>query len=310
MKQTPFGHIVGQDKLKNRLQFYLDCFAQGEVVPNLALIAPKGTGKTTAAEAMGVELHRISGMQKNCHVINCSTLKGVGAFVNQIVIPLLVDKQATLILDEASELPKAVTFFMLSMLQPNLQNRNHVIYDDYHFDIDFRQHTFILATSEAQSVFDALMDRCTRIELEEYCITDIQQIIAKQKVDIADATLAKVASVCRGNARSAVAIAKEVGRYQTAHPGKFNDKAWAQLSEILGLLPLGLSNMELTLLKALRNRPDGTSLTRLGACLGMTKESVQRDLELYPQKLGLMEITTGGRVLSPNGQKYLKALGL
>jgi Holliday junction resolvasome RuvABC ATP-dependent DNA helicase subunit len=146
--------------------------------------------------------------------------------------------------------------------------------------------------------------------LEEYTCDDIAKIILKQGVKITDDALPKVSSVCRGNARSAVEISQEIARYQHAHPGVLTSKGWNLLCGIIGYLPLGLSNIELTLLKVLKDRPDGTSLTRIGACLGMTREAVQKDLELFPAKLGLIEITTGGRVLTPKGQQYLKELGV
>ena len=302
-----FDHIIGQDKPKSRLDFYLKCFGSGEIIPNLLLIAPKGCGKTTLASAMGVELHRRTNGEKGCHIINCSTIKNVGGFVNQIMIPLLVDKHVTLILDEASELPKDVTMFLLSCLEPGRQV-NHVVHDDYHIEVDIKRHTFILATSEGDKVFPPLKDRCTRVELEEYTPDHIAQIIKLQGMKITDDVLKSVAKVCRGNARQAVSLAQEVKRYQKMNGGTFSQTHWKELCEIVGILPLGLSEMELSLLKVLKDRPDGTSLTRIGACMGMSKTAIQADLELYPAKMGLLEITTTGRVLTPKGQAYLKEL--
>lgn len=300
-----FDTMIGQDKAKARLDFYLECFSGGGIIPNVLLVAPKGVGKTKIASLFGMELHRRTNGEKGCHIINCSTIKNVGGFVNQIIIPLLVDKHVTLILDEASELPKDVTMFLLSCLEPGRQV-NNVVHDDYHIEIDFARHTFVLATSEGDKVFPPLKDRCTRVELEEYSPEHIAKIIKLQGIQIVDDVLKSVAKVCRGNARQAVSLAQEVKRYQKMRGGMFTKAHWQELCEIVGILPLGLSEMELSLLRVLKDRPEGTSLTRIGACLGLSKTSIQADLELYPAKMGLLEITTTGRVLTPKGQAYLK----
>jgi Holliday junction resolvasome RuvABC ATP-dependent DNA helicase subunit len=153
-----------------------------------------------------------------------------------------------------------------------------------------------------------LKDRCTRVELEEYSPEHIAKIIKLQGITIVDDVLKSVAKVCRGNARQAVSLAQEVKRYQKMKGGTFSHQHWKELCGIVGILPLGLSEMELSLLRVLKDRPDGTSLTRIGACMGLSKTSIQADLELYPAKLGLIEITTAGRVLTPKGQEYLKGL--
>ena len=55
--------------------------------------------------------------------INCSTIKNVKQFFNQLVIPFMQDRDATILFDECSEIPKDVSMALLTILNPNAENR-------------------------------------------------------------------------------------------------------------------------------------------------------------------------------------------
>jgi Holliday junction resolvasome RuvABC ATP-dependent DNA helicase subunit len=88
---------------------------------------------------------------------------------------------------------------------------------------------------------------------------------------------------------------------------KFNLDHWNELKHALGILPLGLSRIELQILRALGEKKE-SSLTNLSAKTGLTAQCIRQDFELYIQKHNLMEINTGGRSLTSVGHKYLKDL--
>ena len=76
---------------------------------------------------------------------------------------------------------------------------------------------------------------------------------------------------------------------------------------VLGILPLGLENTELHVLKILKER--GTcSLTNLSAVTGLSPNSIRSEFEMYLLKHGLMEVAQGGRKLTQRGMDYLKSL--
>ena len=85
----------------------------------------------------------------------------------------------------------------------------------------------------------------------------------------------------------------------------FTKKDWVVLKDKLSILPLGLSVIELQILRILREKKE-SSLTRLSAKTGLTKGCLQRDFEIYLQKHDLMQISTNGRELTSKGQDYLK----
>lgn len=327
MNDTLFKNIVGQEKPKKELRFYLDAYMQTHIVPNMIFVAPKGQGKTTLARefAKGLiqfdeEGHIIMSPSKTNPTefkpkrkafveVNCSTLKNVKQFINGLIIPYVQDKDVTLLFDEASEIPKDVTMALLTILAPNPENRTSFSYDEYTCDFDFRRQTFIFATSEAHKLFHALVDRLERISLEDYTLEHLAAIVQKglPEVECFDNVLMQVATVLRGNARAAQKMASKIIAF-LRNRKTFYIEDWHQLRDCLSIYPLGLNSLEIQILHYLAQNAEGTSLTALSAKTGMSRESLQKDAELYLQKHSLMEITTGGRIITAKGLEYLRAL--
>jgi len=309
-----FDGIIGQKGAKKKISFYLKGYNASKILPHIMFVAPKGCGKTMLAKATGRNLVSTedSTKPKTFLEINCSTIKNIKQFFNQIVIPHVHQKEVTILLDECSELPRDVSMALLSILNPNSDNRNEFSFEDYTIDFDFRRHSFLFATTEAQQVFHALMDRCERIDLEEYSYSELGRILRlnldKYEMTIEDSLLKEIAPILRGNARAAQKMGNSIRIYlEGEHKKHFDKKDWETLQDALSILPLGLSPIELQILRALGEKKDN-SLTYLAAKTGLTKACVQRDFELYLQKHNLMEISTAGRNLTEKGHLYLKKL--
>jgi len=165
----------------------------------------------------------------------------------------------------------------------------------------------LFATTEPQKVFHALLDRLERIDLEEYSAPQLAQIVQRstKEVTYTGNVLEQISSVLRGNARAAHKTAEKVLMYlrKKTH---FSEKDWNELRSILGINPLGVNATELQILRYLSKSTEGMSLTCLSAKTGMTRESLQKDCEIYLQKMGLMEIATTGRRITAKGLQYLK----
>tara|TARA_Y100001937_G_scaffold54357_1_gene75000 strand:- start:111 stop:1073 length:963 start_codon:yes stop_codon:yes gene_type:complete len=305
---TTFPDIIGQESAKRVLDFHIGGFKATKVMPHLMFVAPKGCGKTTLAKAVARTLKGIDDA-KRYFEINCSTIKNVKQFFNQLVIPLMQDRDATILFDEASEIPKDVSMAMLTILNPNAENMTSFSFEDYTVDFDFSRLSFMFATTETQSVFHALMDRLERVDLEEYSIDEMGQIVALNlDLDIEPKTLRDIAGVLRGNARAAQKMAHKIVSYSKQNSVKrFGTTHWQDLSKILNIFPLGLNVTEIQLLRILKDNKD-CSLTNLSAKTGISKQAVQRDFEIYLQKHSLMEITTAGRNITAKGLDYLKLL--
>lgn len=305
------------------MRFYLDSYMQTRLVPNMMIVAPKGQGKTTLAREFAkglIKFDNESGLveinpatnqprRKAFVEVNCSTLKSVKQFINGLVIPYVQDKDVTLLFDEASEIPHQVSMALLTILNPNPENRTTFAMEEYVCDFDFRRQTFIFATSEPNKVFHALIDRLERLDLQEYTPNHLAQILqlGTKEVEYEDGVLLDIASVLRGNARAAQKMANKIVSYLKGEKLFFKED-WDKLKDTLSILPLGLNPMELQILRILAMNGDGTSLTCLSAKTGLTRTALQQDSELYLMKHNLLSVEVVGRQITAKGLEYLKAL--
>ena len=306
-KTEYFPTVVGQDRAKRKLSYLLDNWKSSNIMDNLMFVAPRGCGKTMLATLLATAMKTIKN-NKIGRIVNCASIKNLNQFINGTIIPYVHDKDCTILLDEASELPRDVEMALLTILNPNPENRNTFSYEDYTINFDFRRQTFLLATTEAHKVFHALMDRLNRVDLEEYKSDHLAEIISRNLVNakFEPDVLEEISTVLRGNARQAQRMANQIRNHLIKKKSKkFTRKDWEWMQYNLGIRPLGLNENEILCLRALGEKK-ASSLTCISAKLGMSKEVIQRDIELYLQKLNLMEVSTDGRSITPSGQKYLK----
>tara|TARA_Y100000310_G_scaffold324001_1_gene385233 strand:- start:1787 stop:2761 length:975 start_codon:yes stop_codon:yes gene_type:complete len=309
MSETYFPNIIGQETVKKALGFYIEGYQKTKVIPHLMFTAPRGCGKTTMATAMAKNLTK-NGAIKPLITLNCSTIKSLKQFFNMIVIPHMVDTDATVLFDECSELPKDVTMALLTITNPNPRNRNEFSYEDYNVTFDYRRLSFMFATTEGQSIFHALMDRMERIDLEEYKLDELGKIVLMglEGYTVDPKTLEIISTVLRGNARAGQKMAMKMRLLLDSKSRKhFGRMDWDDLLDKLGILPLGLSVQELNLMRYMA-RKKATRLTELAAITGLSKGAIQKDYEMYLSKMGLMEIQPEGRSLTTKGLEYLNEL--
>ena len=305
MAKENYSEIVGQEKTKAKLNFLLEGFEQTKIMPHLLFVAPRGCGKTMIAQ----ETAKIMNRQKNV-IVNCSTIKNVKSFFNQIMLPYVYDKDTTIIFDEASELPRDVTMALLTILNPNTNNQNEFTFEDGTYTFRFNQNSFIFCTTEAQKIFHALADRLYRIYMEDYSYVSLGKIIQKNlksktqfvELDVID----EVASVCRGNARQAQSLANQISSYLVSKKSnKLTSGGWSEIKGKLSIYPLGLSEIELNIIKILKEYGE-VRLTNLSAKTNLTKDMLQKNVEMYLMRNNLIEIRPTGRALTKKGHDYHK----
>lgn len=306
-----FPSVVGQEKAKARLGFYLEKHPHSHFVPNILFVAPKGCGKTLMAKAFAQNLLSFEKdhVPKDYIEINCAQIKNAKHFFNSVVTPYVLGKEVTILFDEASELPEDVQMILLSILNPNQEKLNTFTFEDSTFEFNFYLQTFLFATTEAQEINGALLDRLIRVDLEPYSFANLAEILSMklQGVTFEDGLLEKIAPVLRGNGRQAQLMANDIRSYLDAKSSEnFSMADWDSFKCSLGLNPLGLNAIEIQILKVLKGTTH-CSLTNLAAITGLTRECIQKDFEMYLQKLGLMEIRpVKGRSLSVKGREYVK----
>lgn len=302
-----FNDIIGQEGVKKKLGFFIDCYKRNGVSPHLFFVAPKGCGKTMFAIQYGKEMEIVN-PEKKVRLVNCSSIKGMKGFFDSIVIPHISDKDVTFIFDEASELPKDVTMALLTILNPNPQNSTTFSYLDYTAEFDFKRQTFIFCTSEGHKVFHALVDRLTRVDLESYSVGDLGEVLCKAvpNVSFEKKLLNTVAETLRGNPRQATKMGNNIKNF-LGDSKDFTPKEWESLRGSLNIMPYGVNENELALLRILRERTQAT-LTALAATTGMTRSAIQRDVETYLLRLNMIRVEVGGRQLTQKGLEFVRVV--
>jgi Holliday junction resolvasome RuvABC ATP-dependent DNA helicase subunit len=308
-----FDEMIGQSKTKSVLGFYIDAFEKTEILPHMFIVGQRGQGKTMLATQVAKNLRSKSlGKVKPMLTINCSTLKNVRQFIEDIVLQYVRDQHITLFFDEVHEMPVPIQTCLLTVLNPNKHNMNTLRFEDYHIEFDFTKVSFIFATTDPQRVITPLKDRCRMIHMEEYQYDELGEIVKNNSEDLEfdEETLRDIASVCRGNARNATLMAKDnILQFARRHNVSYIDmNIWNRIKGVLGILPLGLENTELQILKVLKER-NICSLTNISAVTGLSTQALRAEFELYPLKHNLMEIAQGGRRLTKQGREYLEAIG-
>ena len=305
MSQENYSEIIGQDKVKKKLNFLLEGYKKTKILPHLLFVAPRGCGKTLIAQKTADIMKRDKTI-----LVNCSTIKNVKQFLNQIMLPYVYNKDAVIIFDEASELPRDVTMALLTILNPNQNNSNEFTFDEGTYSFHFNLNSFVFCTTEAQKMFHALLDRLYRVDLEDYSYIDLGKIInsnLKLKDQfISEEIINEVASVCRGNARQAQSMANQISSYLASKKSnELTRTGWNEIKDSLSIYPLGLTELELNVLKILKEHGE-VRLTNLSAKTNLTKDMLQRNVELYLIRHSLIEVRPTGRALTKKGHEYHK----
>jgi Holliday junction resolvasome RuvABC ATP-dependent DNA helicase subunit len=111
--------------------------------------------------------------------------------------------------------------------------------------------------------------------------------------------------ILRGNARSAVKVAELVNTYCVRFDkDTFDEKDFFELCKLTNILPYGIMSNELSILRELNAR-GSCSLQMLASATGLSRTTIQKDIEGFMLKNGYMRID-GQRKITTFGQKVLK----
>lgn len=310
MKQDHFKDMIGQTAVKRLLsEELIPAHHGGCPLPHILLIAPKGCGKTEMARCIARSLGKAG------KIYNSGGIKNADQFFENIVIEKLHDQDFTAVFDECHLLPKKVQGLLLTMLNPNKEKGNMVTHGDYEAWIDFRRQSFVFATTDPQLVDKALKDRCKVIELEEYMQDEIADIVALHCDAVSDRSLLlDIASVCRGNARSAVTLSEDLARFLAKKKvmgedhSVFDATDWGKFKFNYSILPLGISRKEMQVLKLIHEE-QVISLGDIAFRVGDPPSVVRLETEAYLRKRELICIDDQSkRLLTAKGKLVMDNL--
>jgi Holliday junction resolvasome RuvABC ATP-dependent DNA helicase subunit len=299
---APLANIIGQTEVVKKLTFFVDSHSATTCFPTMIFSGSQGLGKTymaqRVAEALGRELI----------TINCGTIKTAEQFIEGVLIGRVAGSNPkTLLLDEAHELTDDVTTILLTLLNPNLDNKNILTYKNWNLEYDLSKINVILCTTDAHKIFAPLLDRCEEIYFRPYNNKELYAILTHYLPNVKlDCAKDDIAYAARGRARDAFTLAMKVNRYCIMRDRRiFDNEDWKNLKSIFGICHLGLRREEVTLLEVVE-KCGPVSAANIAAKMGLNVKNIEEEIELRPRELGLVINGTRGRSLTEEGKEYLK----
>lgn len=315
-KNDYFPKIIGQNNAKQRLGFKLDVFNNNSPITQpIAIFGQRGGGKTTLMRSFAKNLKSRILRDENGELTNkpyvevsAASFKSVSSFVDAVVNPYR-NAEVTVGIDEAHALDSKVHDWLLSVFIPDSQSLvSRVSHAGSDYEFDYRMITFILATTNPEKLSNPMKSRFFVVELEDYSVPEIERIIQIHAGDVrfSESSLRGLAEVSRNTARTAKDLALSVKDFLVLKKNdkhSFNVDDLRSLKSNLRIYPLGLSESEVKLLRALRNK-GALTLTVASNVLQMDATTVRRDVERFLLERGLIYID-GKRFITPHGQKIL-----
>lgn len=304
-----FDGLIGQGALKRKLSFYLDAFQKTSRLPFLLFCGAKGFGKTCFARAVAKHLKNKDGTPRPMYELNSSILQNNTRFFENIFLTLIHDRPVTILFDESHNIPKDLSQALLTICNSEKDPVRRFQWQDATYEFDFEKLTFMFATTEQDKLFPPLKDRLDLVDFQGYTHDDLEGLVKMYAEDVLfkDGIVESIAKATRGNARSCVKMAQDIETYcKSKEQITFGPDDWAELKADLGILPLGLTNSEVIVLREL-NKRGACSLNMLAAATGLSRSALQRDIEQYLLKKDLVRID-GKRKITKDGQKILASI--
>lgn len=303
-----FPSIVGQNKAKNVLSLHIDGYKVNKFIPATLLVSPRGFGKTELIKDVSNNLTDKYNNVKQCLHLNCASVKNLDSLVNQIFAPYQ-NTEITYIFDEGHLLPPPAQNFMLSVISPNKDRKSYNYHNGIRLDWNHEEVSMLFCSTNPERFSDPFLSRLERVDLEEYCDTDLIKILYKNapEVEFQENIELEIVSVCRGTPREIVKLADKIKQFcGIKHNNKFNIESWKELKSRANINLLGLNSHEIKHLMALKECGELT-LTMLAAKLRLDRTTVQRDIEKFLMEKSLININLK-RSLSKKGYEVLQQL--
>ncbi len=305
LRPSGLDEFIGQDKVCENLKVFIQsAISRGQVLDHVLLYGPPGLGKTTLSNIISKEL----GVGFKSTSAPMITKSG-----DLAAILTNLEAKDVLFIDEIHRLNPAIEEVLYSAME------------DFQLDIiigegpsartvkiDLQPFTLVGATTRSGLVSTPLRERFgIPLRMDFYNFDDLQKIILRGarllNMPISDDGALEIAKRSRGTPRIAGRLLKRVRDFGLVAGNKEIDSIIADKAlQQLDVDSCGLDEFDRRYLDCIANNYGGgpVGADTLAAALSEERDTIEEVIEPYLLKLGLLQRTPRGRMLSEKGCKY------
>lgn len=306
LRPSTLDEFVGQDKVCQNLKIFIQSArSRGEVLDHVLLYGPPGLGKTTLSNIISKEL----GVGFKATSAPMITRSG-----DLAAILTNLEARDVLFIDEIHRLNPAIEEVLYSAME------------DFQLDIiigegpsarsvkiDLQPFTLVGATTRSGLVSTPLRERFgIPLRMDFYNHEDLQKIVLRGayllNMPISHDGAMEIAKRSRGTPRIAGRLLKRVRDFGAVAGNVEIDSTIADKAlRLLDVDAYGLDEFDRRYLNCIAKNYGGgpVGADTLAAALSEERDTIEEVIEPYLLKLGFLQRTPRGRVLSEQGSKYL-----
>ncbi|MBR2302736.1 MAG: Holliday junction branch migration DNA helicase RuvB [Clostridia bacterium] len=306
LRPKSMSSFVGQDKIKNNLEIYIQAAkSRDEALDHVLLYGPPGLGKTTLAHIIATEM----GSR-----LTVTSGPAIEKPADLAAILTNLEKNDVLFIDEIHRLNHSIE----EILYPAME--------DYALDfivgkgpsarsvrIAIAPFTLVGATTKAGRLASPLRDRFgVQARLELYNNKQLSSIVYRAsnqlKTEITQDGAFEIARRSRGTPRIANRLLKRVRDFALIKgEGKITKEIADFALTTIGVDELGLDNVDINVLTAMIDKFNGgpVGLDTIAASTGEDANTIEDVYEPYWLQLGFIARTPRGRVCLPKCYNHL-----
>ncbi len=306
LRPNSLDDFVGQHEVCENLKVFITAAKQrGEALDHVLLFGPPGLGKTTLASIVAKELG-VGFRATSAPMISKSG--DLAAILTNL------ERNDVLFIDEIHRLNPAIEEVLYSAME------------DFQLDliigegpsarsvrIDLQPFTLVGATTRSGLLSNPLRDRFgIPLRLDFYSDDELKKIVLRGakllNIEISEDGALEIAKRSRGTPRIAGRLLRRVRDFGAVSAQKIIDSHISDMAlKRLDVDNFGLDNFDRRYLKCIAKNYGGgpVGADTLAAALSEERDTIEEVVEPFLLKLGFLQRTPRGRIISQLGYKYL-----